>query len=101
MLPRSFRTLGYDSTLICGELTLVPPFGIRIVQTGIVIDGPPGRGLWRALIEPFFALHEIGQQRPQVVIISPMKASLFSFLPLVYLYRRISPGQTGKRLGSY
>lgn len=98
MLPWSFHALGYESTLICAELASEAPREIQIVQTGMVMKGPPGKGLVRSLFEPMFAFREIVRRHPDVVIIGPMRSSLISFLPLVYLYRRVSPcltqGQT-------
>ena len=94
MLPRSFNAIGYDSTLICAELKCEEPTKIRIVETGLVIRGPPGKGAGRSVFEPLLAFREIFRRHPSVVIISPMRSSLVSFLPLVYLYRHVSPGST-------
>ncbi len=59
MLPRSAHELGYESTLICAELAYEPPKGVQIVQTGMVVKGPPGTGFGRSIFEPLLAFREI------------------------------------------
>lgn len=91
MLPRSFRALGYDATLICARLTTDCPNGVELVQTGLVIktQGPLlRRGLFRSLFEPLFAIRVIARRRPNLVVISPARSSLITFLAMLPLYRR-------------
>lgn len=92
MLPRSAHELGYESTLICAELAYEPPKGVQIVQTGMVVKGPPGTGFGRSIFEPLLAFREIVRRRPDTVVVGPLRSSLVSILPLVYVYRRIFPG---------
>jgi len=91
MLPRSFRALGYESTLICGELAADCPDGIDLVQTTQVVKTEGTllrRGLFRSLLEPLLAFREIVSRRPDLVIVSPIRSSLVTFLAIVPFYRR-------------
>lgn len=91
MYPRSLRELGWESTLICGRLEGERPAGIRVVETGLVVNDPPKEGkLARSVFDPLLAFREIVNRKPDLVLVSPIRSSLASFLPLVYLYRRVS-----------
>lgn len=85
--PRSFRELGYESTLVCGRFAGEPPPGIHIVETSLVVKDTRAGGRLRSLMEPLLAFREIVRQRPDLVIIGPIRSSLFTALPLVGLYR--------------
>src|ERR1700691_4400718 len=90
MFPRSFSEMGYDSTLICASFAGEAPPGIRIVETSLGVPNPRAGGRVRSVAEPFFAFAEIVRQRPDIVIIGPLRSSLSSFLPLVLLHRLIA-----------
>ena len=92
MLPRSFQELGYESTLICASFTGDRPTGVRIVETSLGVSGPRGSGRVRSLVEPFVAVREILRQRPELVLIGPLRSSLFTFLPMAWLRRFIAWG---------
>ncbi len=94
MLPRAFIALGYRSTVICGRLQSQPPSGVGLVQTGIIVPGQPGKGLVRSLFEPLLAFRVIIRQRPDIVIVSPIRSSLLSIFPLILIYRVFVPCQT-------
>lgn len=90
MLPRTFRGLGYEVTLVCGELATQCPEGVRLAQTGLVVKTEGTlvrRGLFRSLIEPLLAFREIATREPDLVIVSPIRSSLVAILGLVLLYR--------------
>ncbi|MCI4343417.1 MAG: glycosyltransferase family 4 protein [Thermoplasmata archaeon] len=87
MLPRSFHELGYRSTLICGRMSGGLPPQVRVVETGLVVNDPRRGGALRSLVEPWLAFGEIRRQQPDLVIVGPLRSSLFSLLPLVGLYR--------------
>jgi len=87
MFPRSFQTLGYESTLICGAFTGTRPAGLRILESFQVVKNPRKGGKARSLFEPLLVFGEIRRQRPDTVMVGPLRSSLFSFLPLVLLYR--------------
>ncbi len=87
MFPRSFQTLGYESTLICGAFTGARPAGLRILESFQVVKNPRKGGKARSLLEPLLVFGEIRRQRPDTVMVGPLRSSLFSFLPLVLLYR--------------
>ncbi len=92
MLPRSFRALGYDSTLVCAQLTTECPDGVELVQTRLVVKTEGTllkRGLLRSLLEPLLAFREIAARKPAVVIVSPIRSSLVTFLAMVMLYRLV------------
>jgi glycosyltransferase involved in cell wall biosynthesis len=91
MFPRSFAESGYASTLICGRLTGERPAGIRIVETALMVKDPRQGGFFRSLAEPFFAFPEIVRQKPDIVMVGPLRSSLLTVFPLVAIYRRISP----------
>ena len=94
MLPRSFVSLGFEVTLICGELATGMPEPFRVVQTGIVVKGPPGSGVVRSIFEPLLAIREVLRTKPDIVLIGPMRSSLIALCPLIYLSRRVLSNPT-------
>jgi glycosyltransferase involved in cell wall biosynthesis len=97
MFPRSFHELGYDATLICGKFTGARPPGVRVVETSLGVRNPRRGGRIRSLVEPVFAFREIVRQRPNLVIVGPIRSSLFSFLPLAWVRRRTASSEAGHR----
>src|SRR5208282_5746753 len=87
MFPRSFEELGFDSTLVCGRFTGQRPPGVRVIETGLVVQDPRKGGALRSLMEPLFAFREVVHRSPHIVIVGPLRSSLLTLLPLVLLYR--------------
>jgi glycosyltransferase involved in cell wall biosynthesis len=87
MLPRTFHELGYEVTLVCARFTGERPSGIRIVETSLVVRNPRTTGRVRSLVEPLFAFREIVRGSSDLVIVGPLRSSLFTFLPLVAMRR--------------
>lgn len=90
MLPYAFHELGFDSVLFCGRLEGQRPTGIRVVESGLVVDSAPGGELLRSTFEPFIALREILHYRPNLIFFGPIRSSLVTFLPLISAYRGLS-----------
>jgi glycosyltransferase involved in cell wall biosynthesis len=92
LLPRAFRELGYESALICGEIDGVSTHGLKVIQTGLTVKNPwrPTDGLFRSLLDPLFAFSAIIRLQPEVVIISPTRSSLVTFLPLSIFYHTVT-----------
>jgi glycosyltransferase involved in cell wall biosynthesis len=88
MLPRSFQGLGFESTLVCAKYSAESLPGIRVLETSLIVSDPRKGGRIRSVAEPFFAFPRILKQRPNLVIISPIRSSLIAFLPLTWLYRK-------------
>lgn len=93
VLPSSFQSLGFSSTLVCGSYDGPSLEGVHVVQTRMGIETPIERGRkgsWiRTLFEPFLAFREIVQKRPRVVLIGPVSSSLISILPLAELLKMV------------
>jgi glycosyltransferase involved in cell wall biosynthesis len=89
MFPRSFQELGYESTLICAKFSGKKPAGFRIIESSLVVTNPRMGGRMRSILEPLLVFGEIVNQRPDTVMISPLRSSLFTLLPLVFIYRRV------------
>lgn len=92
MLPRAFSELAYDSTLVCGELTISSLKGVRVVQTGLVVKTEGNllaRGIVRSIVEPLLAFREMARQAPDVVIVSPIRSSLATILMMVFPFRLV------------
>jgi glycosyltransferase involved in cell wall biosynthesis len=87
MFPRSFRELGFASTLVCGKFSGTRPPGLRIVESSLVVKDPRAGGKLRSLAEPLFVFRELIRPRPDLVIVGPLRSSLFTTLPLVAAYR--------------
>lgn len=90
MLPRSFQALGYASTLVCAKLTTARTDQWEVVQTGLAAKALRPLLSWdsfKSLLEPLLTFRQIALRKPDLVIVSPIRSSLITFLTLVPFYR--------------
>src|SRR5580658_4425435 len=91
MLPRSFQEMGYRSTIVCARFSAVRPPAVRIIESSMGVTNPRAGGKLRSLVEPLFMFRHLVRERPDLVIVSPLRSSLFTLLPLIWLHRRVAP----------
>lgn len=87
LLPQAFAELGFNSSLICGVFKTVEPKGVRVVKSGLGADKGARIPLGRSLIEPVLVLRSDWFRSSDIIVVGPMRSSLASLVPLLFLER--------------
>jgi glycosyltransferase involved in cell wall biosynthesis len=90
MFPQSFQELGFAATLVCARYSGERPPGLRIVESSLGVKNPREGGKLRSLAEPLLVARELIGRRSDVVMVGPLRSSLFTLLPLVVAYRLLA-----------